>query len=103
MKIEGKIPLSGNLADRISAAKSAPVNGGKSFAAALQKAKDISQAPSAQEGMAIGEKLPTTEPGLEPQDYLSMVKFRMQSGFYDSKSINDALSEKLTGFFDDMA
>lgn len=103
MKIEGQIPHSGPLADRISASKTPTLNGGKSFSAALQKAKDITEVSLAPALKPTPDGPPASAHEITPDDYLSTVKFRMQSGYYNSKSINEALSEKLTGFFDELS
>jgi hypothetical protein len=41
------------------------------------------------------------EPSAE--DHLEMIKFRMKTGYYNSNSVDEALTEKLTGFFDELA
>ena len=37
------------------------------------------------------------------EDHMALVKLRVQSGFYTSKTVDDALSDRLTGFFDELA
>ncbi len=41
--------------------------------------------------------------GAAPTDHMELVKFRMRTGYYSSKNIDDALTDKLTGYFDDLA
>lgn len=36
-------------------------------------------------------------------DHMELVRFRLKTGYYASKAINDALSDKLSGYFDDLA
>lgn len=36
-------------------------------------------------------------------DHMEMVRFRLKTGYYASKAIEDALSEKLSGYFDELA
>jgi hypothetical protein len=36
-------------------------------------------------------------------DHMELVRFRLKTGYYASKAINDALSDKLSGYFDELA
>jgi hypothetical protein len=34
---------------------------------------------------------------------MEMVRFRLKTGYYASKAIDDALTDKLSGYFDELA
>ena len=36
-------------------------------------------------------------------DHMDLVRFRLKTGYYASKAINDALTDKLSGYFDELA
>lgn len=120
MKIEGKIPTQGPEGRRFPAAISASNQGAKSFGAELKKAvssgkgspppapaKSLAhEAASGTESVskeAIPAKAKAAEEPASFEDHLAMVKLRVQSGYYTSKSIDDALSDRLTGYFDELA
>lgn len=124
MKIEGKAPTQGPDGRRFSAAKSAPPKeGGKSFGALLKKAgedKSIPAATPAAASIRAAQTVPAPAPisaepkaapaAAEPSDtpeafanHMEMVKLRLKSGYYNNTNVDDALSEKLTGYFDDLA
>jgi hypothetical protein len=80
------------------AASSAPSMSEASTAAASAPA---AQAPAAS-GSKAGKK--SAESGsADFANHMEMVKLRLKSGFYNNANVDDALSEKLTGFFDDLA
>ena len=122
MKIDGTAPTQGPEGRRFQAAKSIPAKeGGKSFGALLKKAAGApagtpASAPSAApapsgpvqaQAPAISEPVPRKKDAESgPADFanhMEMVKLRLKSGFYNNTNVEDALSEKLTGFFDDLA
>jgi cell division protein FtsN len=127
MKIEGTAPTQGPDGRRFSAAKSAPPKeGGKSFGALLKKAAEgktssaaptappaTSPAPAAKTAAAPAPeptqaetKAPAAAAADAPESFanhMEMVKLRLKSGYYNNTKVDDALSEKLTGFFDDLA
>lgn len=132
MKIDGTAPTQGPEGRRFQAAKSIPAQaGGKSFGALLKKAAEApsntaqpaaapvsspavsSEAPAAsaspessQVPAASETKTVKKGAGSDSADFAShmeMVKLRLKSGFYNNTNVDDALSEKLTGFFDDLA
>lgn len=125
MKIDGTAPNQGPEGSRFQAAKSiAAKEGAKSFGALLKKATEAKPAPaSGAAAQATGSAAVSTpsvpadgkvprdnaqaeEAKSEPADFAShmeMVKMRLKSGYYNNTNVNDALSEKLTGFFDDLA
>ena len=35
-------------------------------------------------------------------DHMDLVRFRLKTGYYASKAINDALTDKLSGYFDEL-
>ena len=116
MKIEGnkQTPES----RRFSAAKpDAPKAGGKSFGAILKKATapaaptpavpataPEAAAPKAAEAPAQAEA-PVPAKAAEDSfaDHMETVRFRLKTGYYTSKAIDDALTDKLTGYFDELA
>jgi hypothetical protein len=125
MEIRGNKPAEGSEARRFSAGKAAPKPGAKSFGAVLKQAAAGSgpapapveppreAAASAQASAADPEK--TTE-GASAQaappapasaetsfaDHMEMVRFRLKTGYYASKAIDDALTDKLSGYFDEL-
>jgi hypothetical protein len=120
MKIEGQAPTQGPDGRRFSASKSAsPKEGGKSFGALLKKASDTDAAPSKAAPIASAHSAPAPTESEAPaagsnpaaseaapqsfDSHMEMVKLRLKSGYYNNTNVNDALSEKLTGFFDDLA
>jgi hypothetical protein len=125
MKIEGTAPTQGPDGRRFSAAKSAPpAEGGKSFGALLKKAAAGKPAPATPPASApAGQtaQTPASAPAPAPAEtkpavageaadapesfanHMEMVKLRLKSGYYNNTNVNDALSEKLTGYFDDLA
>jgi hypothetical protein len=127
MKIEGKIPTQGPEGRRFQASKSAPVAGGKSFGAELKKAVASGTGP-AQPALAktlpasdpvIAEEASSAESAAKPEtkaskgksaeesasfdEHMELVKLRLKSGYYTSKTVDDALSDRLTGYFDELA
>ncbi len=99
MKIDGVTPLKGTLANRAADAKASIKKDGKSFAAAFDKASaNIKSAP-----MVTTAPHADNEPVPEGDNYLETIKFRMKSGYYNTKTVDEALTEKLTGFFDELA
>jgi len=121
MKIEGNKQTPE--ARRFSTAKpEAPKAGGKSFGALLKKAAAadapaVPTAPAAApapEAAAAAAKAPEAPVQAEAQaptkaaeaefaDHMETVRFRLKTGYYTSKAIDDALTEKLTGYFDELA
>jgi hypothetical protein len=51
---------------------------------------------------ASGSPAPA-DPDADFANHMEMVRFRLKTGYYDSKAIEDALSEKLSGYFDELA
>jgi hypothetical protein len=86
--------------DRGAARKAEPKAGGKSFADALGKAQAGQQPAAAPEAPK-----PASEPLPEPSmgSHLDMIRFKLQSGYYNDAKVDDALSDKLSGYFDDVA
>ena len=128
MKIEGTPKPQGSETRRFSAAKpSAP--GGKSFGDALKKAAaapapesplpaqpsldssvqarpglDATPAPTAA-GAAAGNPGPVKSAANPAsfENHMEMVKLRLKSGYYSGSNIDEALSDRLTGYFDELA
>jgi hypothetical protein len=127
MKIEGNPKSQGPDARRFSARKAAPAEGGKSFGQALKKAAAALPGPAAADAEAAkafptpgaeSAKSPADAPAAdaakgakaapsgEPvpfEDHMEMVKLRLKSGYYTGKNIDEALSDRLTGYFDELA
>lgn len=116
MKIDGTAPTQGPEGRRFQAAKSIPAKSdGKSFGALLKKAAEVppmaAQAAAAQVSSPETPAPAVSKPGKKSADsdpadfanHMEMIKLRLKSGFYNNTNVNDALSEKLTGFFDDLA
>ncbi len=133
MKVEGTPKPQSSEARRFSAAKASPKAGGKSFGDALKKAAAVPAALPEASVAAIpvvdnpnfAPDLPgSTEPGLpesgkpaaaqsadasqaaDPasfENHMEMVKLRLKAGYYSGSNIDEALSEKLTGYFDELA
>lgn len=86
--------------------KADPKAGGKSFADALGKAKAQAQPTAA--GTAASPSTPEppkADPAPEPfmGSHIDAIRLKLQSGYYNNPKIDDALSDKLSGFFDDVA
>lgn len=125
MKIDGTAPTQGPEGSRFKAAKSiASKEGGKSFGALLKKATEAKPVPAPDSAALASGSAAVSSPSAPaeakvPRDdaqtrksesgaddfasHMEMVKMRLKSGYYNNTNVNDALSEKLTGFFDDLA
>ncbi len=129
MEIKNNKPVEGSEPRRFSAGRAASKPGASSFAAALKKASEA--APAAQGGAPVPPEPPqpienaaAPEPQASPTDgespaskaeaapadpdaafadHMELVRFRLKTGYYASKAINDALSDKLSGYFDELA
>lgn len=110
MKLDGITPSQGQgPVERNRKADSKPA--GKSFADFLGKAKDAgaipnpagSAAASAAAGAAAAPEGPASSAPPPMGDNLDAIRFRLQSGFYKDGKIDDVLSDKLSGFFDEIA
>lgn len=80
--------------------------GGNSFAAALGKAKAAAQAPaqapaSAPPQAGLPSQASENAPPPEMGSHIDLIRLRLQSGYYNSQKVDEALSDKLSGFFDD--
>ena len=78
---------------------------GKSFADALGKAKAAGQGQPAPQApaspQATGpEAAPPPESGSQGS-HIDQIRLRLQSGYYNTHKVDDALSEKLSDYFDD--
>lgn len=121
MKIEGQTPLKGTPAEKPSV-KAPPKTAGKPFGTAFDKAvaspntsltapapNPIVQTPSPE--LTATPALTHPEGPLKDsqnseishEDNLETIKFRLKTGYYNSKPVTDALTEKLSGFFDELA
>jgi hypothetical protein len=130
MEIRNQKPVSGSEPRRFTAKPAAPKPGAKSFASALDKAVTGSvpgkPAPAASETAQPAEaaatpaaanpplpadgKTPSDAAAAAPADseaafadHMEMVRFRLKTGYYASKALDDALTDKLSGFFDELA
>jgi hypothetical protein len=130
MEVRGNKPAEGSEARRFSAGRPAPKPGAKSFGAVLKKAvSDPGPAQTAPAGTPREEAIKAqdstekaSEGGSTPAaaaavpaspegpasaetsfaDHMDMVRFRLKTGYYASKAIDDALTDKLSGYFDDL-
>lgn len=130
MEIRNQKPVSGTEPRRFSAKPAGAKAGAKSFASALDKAvsgsapgkpaSEVSETPQPAEGAAppAVAKTPLAEDGKTPADaaaaapadseaafadHMDMVRFRLKTGYYASKALDDALTDKLSGYFDELA
>ena len=130
MEIRNPKPVSGSEPRRFSAKPAAPKTGTKSFAASLDKAVSDagagnpapgpSETTQPAEGAAALPAAPAPLPadGQAPADaaaaapadsetafadHMEMVRFRLKTGYYASKALDDALTDKLSGYFDELA
>lgn len=114
MQLDGLKPTPGtNPAERLKGkSKADPGNasaGAKSFGDALARAKSAGQPspaspayPAAPAQQTAGG--PAPEPALPPaESNIDTIRFRLQSGYYNNPKVADALSDKLSGYFDDVA
>lgn len=101
MKVDGQNPSQGTgPLDRASGSrKAAPKAGGKSFSEALGKAQNASSVPKGSPSAAAGAG--SSDPPMDK--HFDTIRFRLQSGYYNDPKIDDALSDKLSGLFDDFA
>lgn len=109
MKVDGLAPGQGNPADKLGGVKRTQAAPGKSFADALKKAgqapsQPASQAPSAYpvHSTPHAPNPAAPPPATSSEDHISTIKHRLQTGYYDSKKVNDALGEKLSDYFDEL-
>lgn len=112
MRIDGIQPNQDASGEKAGGAKATPPDGGKSFGAALEKAaaarsRNLNAPPAPDPGGPPEAKAPPSAgaaeaTGAPPADPLELIRFRMKTGYYNSKSLDDALTDKLTGFFDDL-
>jgi hypothetical protein len=96
MKVDG-LGGQGNGVERLGAKRPQPAPS-KSFAEALKKASKAADAPP-QAAPAPAKDAPPPP----ADDYLSTIKHRLQSGYYNTQKVDDALSDKLSGYFDEIA
>ena len=129
MEIKNNKPVEGSEPRRFSAGRAVSKPSANSFAAALKKASE--PAPAAKAGALAPpdppqpiENAAATQPQESPSDgktpasqaeaapadpdaafadHMELVRFRLKTGYYASKAINDALSDKLSGYFDELA
>lgn len=98
MKLDGITPSQGpGPAERNR--KTEPGKTGQSFADLLGKAKEAGADPGAAAAPA-GQEASIPPP---MGDNLEAIRFRMQSGFYKDAKIDDVLSDRLSGYFDEIA
>jgi hypothetical protein len=122
MEIRGNKPAEGSEARRFSAGRPAPKPGAKSFGAVLKQAVtdtgsapapvepprgEASQAQAAAEKAQEGASAPASSdapasPETSFADHMEMVRFRLKTGYYASKAIDDALTDRLSGYFDEL-
>ena len=124
MKIEGKLPLQGTPADKKPIRFPTKVEG-KSFGATFDKAiantgpkppeagiplastpitpVAVPSHPMPDLNAAAGPEGPIKKNAISADDAMETIKFRLKSGYYNSKPVTDALTDKLTGFFDELA
>ncbi len=112
MKLDGLTPSQGpKPVDRLAGkAKAEPKAGGKSFADALGKAQagaspaaGAAPAPASQPA-AVPAEPQSDQVAPPPMDsHMDTVRFRLQSGYYNNPKVDDELSDKLSGFFDEIA
>ena len=120
MKIEGNKPTQGPDGRRFSAGRaSAPKESGKSFGAILKKASaEAAPAPAPSTPAPAADSAAAPVKAAEGKaeeaadaaggeaafaDHMETVRFRLRTGYYTSKAIDDALTDKLTGYFDELA
>src|SRR5262245_20813913 len=103
MHIDGLTPSQGPQGPNRPAGprKAEPKPGGKSFADAFGKAR--TEPPSGAPAPAPPSPAAPPAPGPDESmgSHIDTIRFRLQSGYYDSKKVTDALGEKLSDFFDD--
>ena len=119
MKIDGNKPTQGTEGRRFTAARAgAPKEAGKSFGDLVKKAA-AEPAPAPAPAQAPVAKAETKAADAKPEaatsaaaakegdasfaDHMETVRFRLKTGYYSTKAIDDALSDKLTGYFDELA
>lgn len=71
-------------------------------APARASSADAASEAHADSGSKAAKKRGESGPG-DFANHMEMVKLRLKSGYYNNSNVDDALSEKLTGFFDDLA
>jgi hypothetical protein len=80
--------------------------GGKSFADALGKAQ-ANPPPVPGAALPAAASNPAGDiPAVDSPsmgDPLDAIRFRLQSGYYNNAKIDDALSDRLSGYFDEIA
>jgi hypothetical protein len=96
MRTDGVKPASGDPLGNPSPL-GRPAKPGKSFAEALEKAKAAAATSPA------GKPAPPSVPAAGEETYLDSIKGRMRAGFYSSQKVDEAISEKLSGYFDELA
>jgi hypothetical protein len=104
MKLDGITPSQGQgPVERNRKADSKPA--GKSFADLLGKAKDAGAVPNpaGPAGSATTPEGPVPSAPPPMGDNLDAIRFRLQSGFYKDAKVDDILSDKLSGYFDEIA
>jgi len=122
-------PIEGSQPRRFSAGRAVSKPGANSFAAALKKASDAAPAPKdaalappdppqpidnaaaslpqepQKDGKSSASKTEASAADSDAAfaDHMELVRFRLKTGYYASKAINDALTDKLSGYFDELA
>lgn len=114
MKLDGVTPSHGPQGpDRTAGPRKAePKAGGKSFADLLGKAQGAGGPPAgapAAPADAASQAMPPMDPVARPNmgeppadNHIETIRQRLQSGYYNNPKVDDALSDKLTGYFDDV-
>ncbi len=112
MKLDGVNPSQGaQPTDRTAdTRKAGPKAGGKSFADALGKARAGAAEDAAGPGVPAAGNPPAADPATRPpldapaaDSHIDTIRFRLQTGYYNNPKVDDILSDKLSGYFDDVA
>jgi hypothetical protein len=90
-----------------SAPAEAPRETASPAQASAESLADRNSVPTAASGPAgsasAAPEAARSEPETSFADHMEMVRFRLKTGYYASKAIDDALTDKLSGYFDELA
>lgn len=102
MQLDGLKPTPGtHPADRLAGKpKAEPKPGAKSFGDAFAKAKAAGQPAPSVPAVPVQSPEP---PAPSADSHIDTIRFRLQTGYYNNPKVDDALSDKLSGYFDDVA
>jgi hypothetical protein len=98
----GPAQLHGTVQPKTPTQASAPTAGAGHAASPTRLPAGDAAAPEAS-ATKHAEPKASQEATPSAQEYLETIRFRLKTGYYDNPKVDDALSDKLSGYFDEAA